>query len=237
MQPKRASEPVGFVFEERPSDSPAVEKIWRNESGAVTSFLSVARPNWLMVFARQYGRTAVTLHGPETRATLAHCPEEAEFLGIQFTVGAFMPSVPVHRLVDGDIELPEASGTSFWLDGDAWEVPSFENADTFVARLVRAGLVAHDPAVDAVLHGDSPNLSARSMQRRFLKTTGLTHSAIRQIRRAQETTRLLRRGAPILDVIEQAGYFDQSHLTHALKRFTGQTPAQTIASPAPISIF
>jgi methylphosphotriester-DNA--protein-cysteine methyltransferase len=37
---------------------------------------------------------------------------------------------------------------------------------------------------------------------------------------------LLRQGASILDTVYQAGYFDQPHLTRALKRFTGQTPAQ-----------
>ncbi len=36
----------------------------------------------------------------------------------------------------------------------------------------------------------------------------------------------LQQGVPTLDTVEQIGYADQSHLTHALKRFMGQTPAQ-----------
>jgi methylphosphotriester-DNA--protein-cysteine methyltransferase len=36
----------------------------------------------------------------------------------------------------------------------------------------------------------------------------------------------LQQGASIPDTIIQAGYFDQPHLTHALKRFIGQTPVQ-----------
>ena len=37
---------------------------------------------------------------------------------------------------------------------------------------------------------------------------------------------LLRQGCSILDTVEDAGYFDQPHLTRALKRWVGHTPAQ-----------
>jgi len=37
---------------------------------------------------------------------------------------------------------------------------------------------------------------------------------------------LLHQGTSILDAVYKAGYFDQPHMTRALKRFTGQTPAQ-----------
>jgi methylphosphotriester-DNA--protein-cysteine methyltransferase len=37
---------------------------------------------------------------------------------------------------------------------------------------------------------------------------------------------MLQQGASILDTVYSLGYFDQPHLTHALKRFMGQTPAQ-----------
>jgi methylphosphotriester-DNA--protein-cysteine methyltransferase len=54
----------------------------------------------------------------------------------------------------------------------------------------------------------------------------MTLGTFRQIERARHATNLLRRGAPIVDVVHDAGYFDQAHLTHSLKRFVGQTPAQ-----------
>jgi methylphosphotriester-DNA--protein-cysteine methyltransferase len=40
--------------------------------------------------------------------------------------------------------------------------------------------------------------------------------------------KLLQQGVSILDTVDQAGYFDQPHLTRALKHLMGQTPAQII---------
>jgi methylphosphotriester-DNA--protein-cysteine methyltransferase len=51
---------------------------------------------------------------------------------------------------------------------------------------------------------------------------------VRQIERARYATTLLQQGVPILDVVYEAGYFDQPHLTRALKYFIGQTPAQIL---------
>jgi methylphosphotriester-DNA--protein-cysteine methyltransferase len=70
------------------------------------------------------------------------------------------------------------------------------------------------------------DLSLRTAQRHFLRTTGLTHSAVRQIERARYATTLLQQGLSILDVVYEAGYYDQPHLTRALKQLIGLTPAQ-----------
>jgi methylphosphotriester-DNA--protein-cysteine methyltransferase len=130
--------------------------------------------------------------------------------------------------VDGDVTLPEASHGSFWLDGSAWQVPDYENADSFVARLVRAGLLVIDPAVPAALRGERTDTSLRTVQRHFLQATGVTRSAARQIERARYATLLLKRGDSIADVAYEAGYFDQPHLTRSLKRLIGQTPAELL---------
>ena len=115
---------------------------------------------------------------------------------------------------------------SFWLQGSAWQFPDYENADIFVDRLVREGLLVRDPIVDAVLQGHPQALSIRSLQYRFLQATGLTHKAIQQIERARYAMTLLHQGTSILDTVYKAGYYDQSHMTNSLKRFLGQTPAQ-----------
>lgn len=49
---------------------------------------------------------------------------------------------------------------------------------------------------------------------------------MRQIERARYATTLLQQGLSIPDVVYDAGYFDQPHLTRSLKRYIGQTPAQ-----------
>jgi methylphosphotriester-DNA--protein-cysteine methyltransferase len=124
------------------------------------------------------------------------------------------------------VNLPGVTGRSFWLQGSAWEYPDFENAETFVTRLLRAGVLARDPAVGAALSGERQALSRRSTQRHFLQATGITHGAYRRIERARYATTLLRRGVPILDTVHQAGYFDQAHLTRSLRRLIGETPAR-----------
>jgi AraC-like DNA-binding protein len=217
-----------FLFEDRPSDSSLVETIWRAQSERAGSFISVAASHWEMVVTKYRGKTSFTVRGPETKATPLHYQWiGAEWLGIRFKLGTFMPYLPPGKLRDRrDANLPEASSTSIWLQGSRWEIPSFENADTFVERLVREDLLIRDPLVDAVLQGHPQALSPRSIQYRFLQATGLTHRTIQQIERARHAMTLLRQGASIPDTVYQAGYFDQPHLTRALKRFVGQTPAQ-----------
>jgi hypothetical protein len=213
---------------DRASDSPYVERVWRYHSEEGGFFLSIAECRSELVVTGYQGRTTVTVRGPETRATRMSYSSDAEWLGIRLKPGAFLPSWPAPSLVDRGLSLPEAMRGSFWLDGSAWQVPDYENADTFVARLVRAGLLAIDPTVRAALQGEPPNASPRTVQRRFVAATGVTRTAARQIERARYAALLLMRGDSIADVTHDAGYFDQPHLTRSLKRLIGQTPAQLL---------
>jgi len=217
---------MSMVFESRVSDSTLVERIWRSSSESAGPFISMALNRVQLVVWEEDGRSYFTVRGPETQATLAHCPTHAEFVGIVLKCGAFMPHLPLCHLIDGAVTLPEATSKSFWLHGSAWQFPTYDNADTFIERLARDGALGFDPVVEAELQGRPSDLSLRSAQRRFLRATGLTHSAVRQIERARYATVLLRQGASIFDAVFQAGYFDQPHLTRALRHFIGQTPAQ-----------
>jgi AraC-like DNA-binding protein len=209
-----------------PSDSPLVETIWRSQSSQAGPFLSIASSHWEMIVSQHEGRIYFAVRGPETHPTVAHCPPDGDWLGIQFKHGVFMPHLPVIELVDGGVELPEASSLSFWLHGSAWEFPTFENVDAFIARLVKEELLVCDPIVASTLQAHTIDRSLRSVQRRFLRATGLTHGALSQIERAHLAVALLRQGVSILDTVERAGYADQPHLTRSLKRLIGQTPAQ-----------
>jgi AraC-like DNA-binding protein len=221
-----------FALEARSSRSPLVVQIWQARSEPEDSFISVAATHWEMVVTRQRSAARLTVRGPETRATAMPIPQDAEFLGIEFSAGTFMPELPPGRLVDRTLTLPQVSDRSFWLDGSAWELPGPDNADVFVDRLVRSGLVMHDPIVAEALHGEVAGISTRSVERRVARATGLTRGAIERIRRAERAVELLTRGAPPSDVARRAGYADQSHLTRSLKRFVGQTPSQVVASGA-----
>jgi len=223
-----------FNFEERLSASPFVEKIWRTQSECTGDFLSVAASQWEMVISKYRGDTTLTVRGPETKATSMHVNlVGSEFFGIVFKYGVFMPRFPVSSLVDGDLDLPDASSKSFWLNGSAWQFPNYENADTLVEKLVKEDLLVCDPIIELVLRGEPQELSPRSIQRRFVQATGLTQASIRKIERARHATILLGQGLSILDVVELAGYSDQAHLTRELKYLIGKTPAQIIHKSEP----
>jgi AraC-like DNA-binding protein len=220
---------MDLICEERPSDSPFVETVWRSRSEEAGDFISMAQSHWGMVITKYQDKTVLTVRGPETRATPAYCPADAEFFGIQFKTGAVMPKLPASMVMDRhDVNLPEAGSQSFWLNGSAWDFFDYENADTFVDRLVRDNLLYYEPVVDSVLQGKPVEMSIRTVQRRFLQTTGLTYGGIHKIERALYATTLLKEGVSILDTVEWAGYADQPHLTRSLKHLIGQTPAQLI---------
>jgi AraC-like DNA-binding protein len=216
---------MDFNFEYRESDSPYVDAVWQTRSNG-GSFTSIAESHWGMVVTRQQGKITFTVRGPETKSMPSPVPDNAEIFGIVFKLGTFMPHLPNNKLVDGELHLPQAAFQSFWLYNSAWQFPNFENSDTFVSRLIREGLLVRDDVVDAVLQNQSTEVSIRTVRRRFLQATGLTHGTIVQIERARHAMALLQQGTPILDTVFEAGYFDQPHLTRSLKHFLGQTPAQ-----------
>jgi AraC-like DNA-binding protein len=210
--------------------------VWRCRSERAGRFLSIASSHWEMVVTRHRGETTLTVRGPETKVSTIDCPAEGEWTGIRFKLGTFMPQLPVANLIDRqDVTLSAATDRSFWLNGSAWDFPSFENAETFVARLVQGGLVVRDPAVEDTLRGERQALSLRTAQRRFLQATGMTRGAYRQIERARYATSLLKQGASILDTVYEAGFFDQAHLTRSLKDLIGQTPARIVRQEEQLS--
>ena len=217
-----------IIFDEdRPSDSPFVERVWRCHSVGAGPFLSIAQSRCELVVTKLCGKVALTVRGPETKAApLGDCPADGEWLGIRLKPGAFLPHLPARTLVDATVTLPEARSNSFWLGGSTWQFPDYDNADTFVDWLVRGGLLLREPIVGAALQDQRKGLSTTTIQRRFLRATGVTQSTARQIERARSATLLLQQGVSILDTTFEAGYFDQPHLTRSLKHFIGQTPAQ-----------
>jgi AraC-like DNA-binding protein len=226
-----------IVFDQdRPSDSPLIERVWSCHSIGAGMFLSVASSHWEIVVTRLHGECTVTVRGPETKASEVHCPADGEWFAIRFSAGTFMPQLPVGRLLNGkDVTLPQANRRRFWLNGEKWESPDFENAESFVARLAKAKLIVRDSAVIAALRGEQHALSTRSAQRHFLRATGMTHGTMRKIERARNATNLLRQGLAIADVVHEAGYFDQAHLTRSLRELVGVTPAKIAAEERQLS--
>jgi AraC-like DNA-binding protein len=214
------------IIEGRESDSPYIDTIWRGVTGINYQAVCPADEHWNLFFTRYQGKTRIAVEGPLTRATHKSHPEGVEYLVIRFKLGTFLPNIPITSFLDGDAVLPGASNHSFWLNSMTWTLPDFENAETFVARLVRTGLLIREPVIDAALTQGEANYSMRTVRRRFLQATGLTPVSIRQIEQARRAASMLQNGTSILDAVYEAGYSDQPHMTRSLRRFIGQTPAQ-----------
>jgi hypothetical protein len=220
---------MGFIYEERPSDSPYLDAVTRGRTAGTGSTLRPAEIHWHMVFTKYKGNFYPIVVGPLSTSGVVHFTEGAEILWVRFKLGAFMPGMPARDMRDSETALPGAAAKdSFWLHGSAWQFPDFENVETFVERLAREGTLVRDPLVASALTEPPPDVPPRTLRHRFLRATGLSHNHIRQFERARRATALLEQGVPILDTVYQAGYFDQPHLTRSLKQFTGYTPAQIL---------
>ena len=57
-----------IVFQDRLSDSPYIERVWRCHSERGGRFISIAASHFEMALTRLKGRTFLTLRGPETKS-------------------------------------------------------------------------------------------------------------------------------------------------------------------------
>jgi hypothetical protein len=213
-------------FLTRASDSEWIGSAWSCVAESDREMTSVATPSWGLVFWARDGRPFAAVTGPETRTGTAPVPAGASFVGIEFAVGTSLRVMPASRLVDSGVPLDEVTSRSFELAGSRWETPGLDDVEALVERLVRAGVVVRDPLVKAALQGDVPDLSPRTVERRFRAATGLTQGAVRQIERARDAAVRLADGTPTADVVTEFDYFDEPHLAKALQRFVGRTAGQ-----------
>jgi hypothetical protein len=74
-------------------------------------------------------------------------------------------------------------------------MPTEQNVDVFVDRLVRAGLLLFDPLVDEIRHGERPRtLSERTTQIRFRRAVGISRRKLVSIEQAQQAAQHLAAG-------------------------------------------
>jgi hypothetical protein len=214
-------------FEDRPSDSRYIDRVWRTRSDDLDVMTSIATGHWTLVVWEEAGSMHAAVQGPESRASRAPVPTDASFLGIRFALGTTLRGLPMQRLVDDDVQIPDVTRRSLWLAGSRWSIPGFDSAEEFVRALVRADVLVEDPAVARVLDGQPTGLlSVRTVRRRFLGATGLTRQTIRQIERARRAASMIQDGLPIPRVIHDLGYFDHPQLARSLRRFIGLTATE-----------
>jgi hypothetical protein len=219
---------MGLIFEAVSGELPLVQRVWSARCDAATSFTSAAKRSTMISFARYRHEVTVHMHGPETRATQLACPEGWEFFGVELQPGAYLPLFPPSGLADlNDALLPTPSGDRIVLDNREWEMPTEQNVDVFVDRLVRARLLVFDPLVEEIRHGERRRaMSERTAQIRFRRAVGISHRKFVSIEQARHAGLLLRAGGSIADAVGVGGYYDQPQLTRAMRWATGHTPGE-----------
>jgi hypothetical protein len=216
-----------FDYEERPSRSRFVDVIWHTHDTSDGTYLAAADACWDMIFIRSVHGNRALLSGPSTQITPVPYRAGNRNVGIRFHRGSFLTHVPTTAMVDTTEPLSMPTAETFLLAEREWPMPTYDTADDFVTELEQLELLSDDAVVNAVLKGEPPSTSIRSVQRHVSQVTGLTLNRIRQIVRAREAAERLRRGESILDVTHDMGYADQAHLTRDLKQLTGFTPGRT----------
>lgn len=205
-----------------------LDRVWAAECDSPTDFSSMASVNPGLGFVRVDGTTTVHLRGPATKATTLSCPADAEYFGVDFRLGAYLPGFPPARLANlQDTVLPTLPDGRILLDGQAWEMPTPRNVDVFTDRLQHAGLLIFDPLVEELRHDRAIGpVPERTAQSRFLRAVGLSRRKLRVIENTRRAARLLRMGGAIADVVFETGFYDQPHLTRAVRKLIGHTPAE-----------
>jgi hypothetical protein len=228
-----------LLVEDRPSDSPYIARVWRNTGPqSAPEMLAIASVGWGLVFWEEHAVLRAAVVGPELHPRLAPIPDGTESFGIDFALGTVLPQLPATRQVDGGTELPDVDGRSLHLAGSRWSRPTYDNAEAFVDALVREDVLCRDRLVTEVHRGATSELSLRTVQRRFVAASGLTAGLSRQIDRARRAAILLEQGTATLDVVNELGFYDQTHLNKALRRFIGRTSSQLRDGdhPEPLSL-
>lgn len=219
---------MSLIFNTVAGELPLVQRVWSAKCDATTGFASAVKASSMICFARLGDSVTVHVKGPETAGTLMSCPEGWEFFGVELRLGAYLPLFPPASLTNfKDALLPTLTSNRIVLDNQDWEMPTAQNVDVFVDRLVRAGLLIFDPLVDEIRHGERPRgMSERIAQLRFRRATGISHRKLVSIDQARHAAQFLAAGRSIAEVVTASGYYDQSQLARAMRWATGHTPGE-----------
>lgn len=216
---------MSFKYEEKTSSLPHVDVVWRTEDLTDGVYIASADACWDLIFIQtRAGGARVLLSGPSTKITPVSYTAGNQNFGVRFKPGIIFNSISAAGMLDVTQSLPMPSSDTFVLQGITWKVPTYECIDEFIAGLVQRGLLSQDPVVRDFLENKPFRMTARSIQRHFAVTVGMSPRRVRQITCARKAVELLLRGMSLADVAYELGYADLPHMVRMLKRFTGFTP-------------
>jgi AraC-like DNA-binding protein len=215
------------VFTERPSDNPHIQSVWKARISGEGSHTLPARGSWDFIFVKNHNGLATMMIGPSKMATVSEYSEdEAEYFGIKLTPGFFPTHLNANVMLHAVQQL-ETRKSGVKIRDARIEIPTFDTAELFVDKLLQQTIFDTDLLVQSQLHqSEDSNISQRTIQRRFARSTGISKSHFQRIDQATLAQTLLLAGSSIADVAYQAGYYDQPHLIRSLKALKGFTPSQ-----------
>jgi AraC-like DNA-binding protein len=189
--------------------------------------------------------------GPRARYSLVDTAQQGALVGIHFRPGGAAPllGVPAGELRDTDVPLEALWGAGAWeLQQQIVEAPTPEARlrlleATLLARLESAR--ALDPVVTYAVLAFAPALrgasvaavaAATSLSHRhfisvFREAIGLTPKTYCRVARFQAALRAIARGEQVKWAVLAAacGYYDQAHLVHDFRAFSGLAPSGYLA--------
>lgn len=222
---------MAFTFTQRDSNSPYIEAVWKSTHTSSGFYTSAADAQIDILFLRRAGEIKVVLSGPTSRALPFAYEEGYENMGIRLGRGVHLTATSMWKIIDTSIDLPTNGQRGFWFMDKNMPFPNFDSAEAFIERLVRAGYLQRDVVVEDALNSRIMRVSERSVQRHFLRSTGLTKARISQILRAEKAAGEVSVGKLSLPgIAEDFGYADASHMSRDLKYFLGKAPSHMRAA-------
>lgn len=216
-------------LEEQKSDSPYVHLKWRSQPDHDGTHLGLAMEYWTFFFRQEGDTREFLVAAPHTEMLPLPYKADGVYWGVLLKAHLFLPWLSKQSIPATGISLLLIDDTHILIYNQKFSLPTYETAEQFVDDLVRRAVIVANPIVEKALNG-APSLSERSVQRHVLQIAGLTRRELWRIRRARNAYALLQAGKSIADVVVEAGYTDQAHLTRSLKLLAGMTPGQILSA-------
>ena len=204
----------------RSSPHPYIDTVWQAESLTDGVYHATPDGSWDLIYSEKpHGKRMLFFSGQDITPVSVPYEKGERSLVISLTASTYLNPKPegfMPLAVDGD---------TFRYEGYDFPLPTTDNAEHLIGMLVERGILCNDEVIEGALGDKRRADSKRSVQVHFRKTTGITKKDFEQIRRAQETVRLLKQGNKPADVAIQAGYTDQAHMINSLKKIMGRLPS------------
>ncbi len=249
----------GHMYRQHPGFplSQYVEMLWCCEGYQATHRQERVLPNgrFQLIIDLAAGRGASIVVGMQTRYSILETANVRSVIGVVFRPGGARPffDLPADEFYDrvapldevwssasGNLRdrLLEALGPAARLRVVAAELQRRLGEPRELHGAVRYALeeFGRDPRVTGVLEvARDTGFSRRRLTGLFREQVGLTPKLYCRLRRFQQVVRRIASGAPVnwAQVSLEGGYYDQAHMAHEFREFSGVSPGAWLSSKRP----